>query len=59
MSWWLSGEQVRCMASYLLHHRHGPRECGVVLAAFKGPGRAQQTLDHTEVTRVESNRLPR
>jgi hypothetical protein len=24
------------MASYLLEHRHGARECGVVFAAFKG-----------------------
>ena len=24
------------MARYLLEHRHDPRECGVVFAAFKG-----------------------
>ena len=24
------------MASYLLHHRHEPGECGVVFASFKG-----------------------
>ena len=24
------------MARYLLQHRHQPRECGVVLASFKG-----------------------
>ena len=24
------------MPSYMLHHRHEPRECGVVFAAFKG-----------------------
>jgi hypothetical protein len=24
------------MPSYLLQHRHDPRECGVVFAAFKG-----------------------
>jgi hypothetical protein len=35
------------MASYLLHHRHEARECGVVFAAFKGhesPLRRQDTL---------------
>ena len=35
------------MASYLLHHRHEPEECGVVFAAFKGhvsPLRRQGTL---------------
>jgi hypothetical protein len=35
------------MACYLLHHRHEPRECGVVFAAFKGhdsPLRRQETL---------------
>ena len=35
------------MASYLLHHRHEARECGVVFAAFKGhesPLRRQETL---------------
>ena len=35
------------MASYLLEHRHEPRECGVVFAAFKGhesPLRRHQTL---------------
>jgi hypothetical protein len=47
MSWWPSGEQRRCMACYLLHHRHEPRECGVVFAAFKGhesPLRRRETL---------------
>jgi hypothetical protein len=24
------------MPRFLLHHRHGPRECGVVFASFKG-----------------------
>jgi hypothetical protein len=24
------------MSRYLLQHRHGPRECGVVFASFKG-----------------------
>ena len=24
------------MPRYLLHHRHDPRDCGVVFAAFKG-----------------------
>jgi hypothetical protein len=24
------------VSRYLLHHRHDPRECGVVFAAFKG-----------------------
>jgi hypothetical protein len=24
------------MARFLLHHRHGPRECGVVFASWKG-----------------------
>ena len=35
------------MSRYLLHHRHDPRECGVVFAAFKGhesPLRRQPTL---------------
>ena len=35
------------MASYLLHHRHEARECGVVFAAFLGhesPLRRQDTL---------------
>ena len=35
------------MPSYLLHHRHEARECGVVFAAFKGhesPLRRQETL---------------
>jgi hypothetical protein len=35
------------MPSYLLHHRHEPRECGVVFAAFKGhesPLRHRATL---------------
>jgi hypothetical protein len=35
------------MPSYLLQHRHEPRECGVVFAAFKGhesPLRHQATL---------------
>ena len=35
------------MSRYLLHHRHDPRECGVVYAAFKGhesPLRRQPTL---------------
>jgi hypothetical protein len=26
------------MARFLLEHRHAPRECGVVFAAFKGHG---------------------
>ena len=29
---------VGLMACYLLHHRHDPRECGVVFASFKGHG---------------------
>jgi hypothetical protein len=35
------------MSRYVLQHRHGPRECGVVFAAFKGhetPLRRQPTL---------------
>jgi hypothetical protein len=35
------------MPRYLLHHRHEPRECGVVFASFKGhdsPLRHQATL---------------
>ena len=36
----MSGVAVRrhvgLMASYLLHHRHEPGECGVVFASFKG-----------------------
>jgi hypothetical protein len=35
------------MTSYLLHHRHGPRECGVVFTSFKGhqsPLRHRPTL---------------
>jgi len=28
--------QAQSMPRYLLHHRHEPRECGVVFAAFKG-----------------------
>jgi hypothetical protein len=35
------------MAQYLLHHRHEPRECGVVFASFRGhrsPLRHQPTL---------------
>jgi hypothetical protein len=35
------------MSRYLLHHRHEPRECGVVFASFKGctsPLRHRATL---------------
>jgi len=35
------------MTRYLLEHRHGPRECGVVFASFKGhqsPLRHRPTL---------------
>jgi hypothetical protein len=35
------------MPRYLLHHRHEPRECGVVFASFKGhssPLRHRATL---------------
>jgi hypothetical protein len=35
------------MHRYVLHHCHGPRECGVVFASFKGfssPLRLQMTL---------------
>lgn len=35
------------MASYLLYHRHEPRECGVVFASFRGhesPLRRQATV---------------
>ena len=38
---------VELMACYLLHHRHDPRECGVVFASFKGhrsPLRHRPTL---------------
>ena len=38
---------VGLMASYLLHHRHEPEQCGVVFASFKGhdsPLRHQPTL---------------
>jgi hypothetical protein len=30
------GGSIRSMARYLLCHRHQPRECGIVFAAFKG-----------------------
>ena len=30
------GGHGRAMARYLLHHRHQPRECGIVFASFKG-----------------------
>lgn len=36
MSWGGSAVNVGSMASYLLQHRHEPRECGVVFAAFRG-----------------------
>jgi hypothetical protein len=29
-------DSVRPMPRYLLHHRHGAHECGVVFAAFAG-----------------------
>ena len=41
------GGSIRSMARYLLHHRHQPRECGIVFASFKGtqsPLRHQATL---------------
>jgi hypothetical protein len=47
MSCWPSGQQVRCVAFYLLQHRHQPRECGVAFAAFKGhesPLRHRETV---------------
>ena len=53
------------MACDPLHHRHEPRECGVVFdipsdvdASSKEPGTAQQALDHTEVRSVECDRWP-
>jgi hypothetical protein len=33
------------MFRYLLHHEHGPQECGVAFAAFKGQ---QSALRHQE-----------
>jgi hypothetical protein len=30
------GGNTWSMARYLLHHRHQPRECGIVFASFKG-----------------------
>jgi hypothetical protein len=41
------GDKLPAMASFLLHHRHEPRECGVVFASFRGhesPLRHQATL---------------
>jgi hypothetical protein len=41
------GGNLRRMARFLIHHRHEPRECGVVFTAFKGlesPLRHQATL---------------
>jgi len=41
------GGKLAPMPRYLLHHRHEPRECGVVFASFKGhdsPLRHQATL---------------
>jgi hypothetical protein len=26
----------RCVPRFLIHHRHGPDDCGVVFAAFRG-----------------------
>ncbi len=31
-----AARQAGSMPSFMLHHRHEPRECGVVFAAFKG-----------------------
>jgi hypothetical protein len=36
MSASLTRRQAGRMSQYLLHHRHEPRQCGVVFAAFKG-----------------------
>ncbi len=36
MSARVSGGNTTSMAQYLLHHRHEPRECGIVFASFKG-----------------------
>ena len=47
MSGWQRERHVGLMASYLLHHRHEPDECGVVFASFKGhasPLRHRPTL---------------
>jgi hypothetical protein len=41
------GDKLPAMAGFLLHHRHEPRECGVVFASFRGhesPLRHQATL---------------
>jgi hypothetical protein len=41
------GVNLLRMPSFLIHHRHEPRECGVVFAAFKGhesPLRHRATL---------------
>ena len=35
------------MPRYLLHHRHHPRECGVVFASFSGH---ESPLRHTKTT---------
>jgi hypothetical protein len=32
----LGGHEGGGVPSYLLHHRHEPRQCGVVFAAFRG-----------------------
>jgi hypothetical protein len=42
-----AARQAGSMPSYMLHHRHEPRECGVVFASFKGydsPLRHRETL---------------
>ena len=47
MSGWQRARHIGLMASYLLHHRHEPDECGVVFASFKGhasPLRHRPTL---------------
>jgi hypothetical protein len=41
------GSSLSGMACFLIHHRHEPRECGVVFAAFRGldsPLRHRATL---------------
>ena len=45
------GAQARTVPRYLLQHRHEPRQCGVVFAAFRGhesPLRHRRTLASCE-----------
>lgn len=47
MSWHAIAVRLQHVACFLLHHRHGASECGVVFASFRGhqsPLRHQVTL---------------